>query len=152
MIAATVTINAMCLGKCKKHTGFSLPRKNKKFQTLSNIASLEAIYSICALGLKSTSCQLRQEKPQPEENLIRSWQFFIVWLHLTLKLVKQRTDLMNHCKQIICVSPGLLLRCCQTQLLHFSGSFPFHLASCPVTDKILLIYFAMPNRAIIFMI
>lgn len=56
MIAATVTINAMCLGKCKKHTGFSLPRKNKKFQTLSNIASLEAIYSICALGLKSNSC------------------------------------------------------------------------------------------------
>lgn len=36
--------------------------------------------------------------------------------------------------------------------LHVSESFPFHLVSCPVTNKTLLIYFIMPNRAIIFMI
>lgn len=55
LIGATMTINAMCLGESEKHMGFSLSRKNKKIQTLSNIASVEAIYSICALGMNSTS-------------------------------------------------------------------------------------------------
>lgn len=56
IIGTTVTIRAMCLGKGKTHIGFCLLRKNKKFKTRSNIASLEAIYSICALGMNSTSC------------------------------------------------------------------------------------------------
>ena len=51
-----MTINATCLGGSEKHMGFSLSRNNKNFQTVSNIASLEAIYSICALGMNSTSC------------------------------------------------------------------------------------------------
>lgn len=51
-----MTINATCLGGSEKHMGFSLSRKNKNFQTVSNIASLEAIYSVCALGMNSTSC------------------------------------------------------------------------------------------------
>lgn len=33
----------------------------------------------------------------------------------------------------------------------FLRLFSLHLASCPVTDKTLLIYFALPNRDIIFM-
>ena len=54
-MGATMTINAIHLGESEKHMGFSLSRKNKKIRTLSNIASLEAIYSICALGMNSTS-------------------------------------------------------------------------------------------------
>lgn len=56
IIGATMTINAMCLGKGKKDMGFSFTNKNEIFETLSNITSLEAIYSICVLGLSSISC------------------------------------------------------------------------------------------------
>ena len=59
-----MTINAMCLGGSEKHTGFSLSKKNKNFQTESNIARLEAIYSICALGMNSTSCLGKKSSSQ----------------------------------------------------------------------------------------
>lgn len=59
-----MTINAMCLGGSEKHMGFSLSRKNKNFQTVSNMASLEAVYSVCASGMNSTSCQGEKSSSQ----------------------------------------------------------------------------------------
>lgn len=48
--------------------GFSLSRKNKNFQTVSNMASLEAVYSVCASGMNSTSCQGEKSSSQRGES------------------------------------------------------------------------------------
>lgn len=145
-----MTINAMCLGGSEKHMGFSLSRKNKISKQCPIWPAWSCLFSLC-FCMNSTSCQ--GEKSSSQRGILSGLATLYWMVALTLKLGNKGPAWWTGASRLSVFLQGYFWDATRHSFAFFRNfQIPFHLACCPVTNKTLLIYFAMPNRAIIFMI